>query len=760
MPVNDKEILIQIRTDFNQAIKGLDETGRKVDGLSQSSKTGAGNVKQFNQQTRIGAQTVRLFGLALGTASLVAFSKGLVDITDSAKRMEGQLKLVTESQAELNEVQQALFEIAQKTRSELEGTVTLYARVARNSKELNLTQKQLLDLTTITNQAIQVGGARSSEAAAGVVQFSQALASGVLRGDEFNSVSENMPRLAQAIADGMGISIGALRQLAGEGKLTSDVITRALFTQTQAVDDEFGKLPRTVGQALTQMNNEVIFKLRDTDLTPLTESIDELRKTLTNPATIAGIQTIAAAIFTAARKTVEWTSALTRLSVVSIEFFAKKIGGFDENLIKLEKDLNKTLKEISLVEQNRRFIGYDKADQRLQELEKRRDELKAAVDAEKKRLDSLSAFPSIDKPKKTGTDDGEEKTPEIKKPESSVGESAASKEYIANQEKLLSTINQTTQALRLEAETLGLSAEQALIRKLEIMGASEEELKEIQHLTDKITLHREEMAAQQEKAKVEQETLEALEEARKSDKKLVEELRTKVAVLSLSEEQQKAANEAMLNAEAISKLSAEGVKRYGTEVVALSGKLRALEEKQEETAGVMDEFAKGAARSIQSSLAQFLFDPFDEGLDGMLKGFADTMRQIAAEAAARQILLSLAGGVPGLGFMTAGTQHTGGMVGSASPQRSVSPALFSGAGRYHSGGFPGLRSDEVPIIAQQGEEVLSRTDPRNQLNGGGGMRVVNNFSIEAPGGSVSRESQQQVASAAGRGINRALRRNS
>lgn len=163
-----------------------------------------------------------------------------------------------------------------------------------------------------------------------------------------------------------------------------------------------------------------------------------------------------------------------------------------------------------------------------------------------------------------------------------------------------------------------------------------------------------------------------------------------------------------------------------------------LQRAAENTFDVIDQYGQEAARNIQSSFANFLYDPFEDGVAGMALSFANAVRRMLAEAASAQILETLLGrtGKNGaidfstglIGSVLAGIFHEGGKVGSAAPQRAVSPVLFAGAPRFHSGTYPGLKGDEFPAILQKGEIVLSRKQVANaQSSSGGG--VVNNISV-------------------------------
>jgi tape measure domain-containing protein len=193
-------------------------------------------------------------------------------------------------------MERELFQVTQDTRSAFGSTIELYSRVARNADNLGLSQKNLLALTKATNQAIRIGGSTTQEASAGVIQFSQALASGQLRGDELRSVMENLPRLAQALADGLGITIGELREMSEQGKLTADVVSQALLSQKDVIEDEFSELPKTVGQAFTQLINEVQLAIADADTSGLVQSIDDFRNILSDQDTLNSLTFFAQAI--------------------------------------------------------------------------------------------------------------------------------------------------------------------------------------------------------------------------------------------------------------------------------------------------------------------------------------------------------------------------------------------------------------------------------------------------------------------------------
>ncbi len=270
------ESSLRVKIDGRAATDDANRLDNSLGKLKASGDRVTGSFSRFRAElfSLRGAIT----GLGLGL-----LIRQTVQLNDAWTRSEGRLRLVTNSTAELAQVQADLFKAAQDTRTEYNSTVELYARVARNAESLKRSQKELLGLTEATNQAIQIGGATTQEASAGVIQFSQALASGTLRGDELRSVLENMPRLAQAIADGLGTDIGGLRELSEAGELSAERVVAAVLSQTGKLESEFKRLPRTIGSAWTQLTNEIARGVGSADMSPIIDGLDDLRALIADP---------------------------------------------------------------------------------------------------------------------------------------------------------------------------------------------------------------------------------------------------------------------------------------------------------------------------------------------------------------------------------------------------------------------------------------------------------------------------------------------
>ena len=226
----------------------LVEVGSKAERATDGLKDSFGGLK------------TAIAGLGLG-----ALLKEAGELADTYSGIRGRLSLVTEGTAELATVTDKLFASAQRARVGFEATADLYSSLARSTKSLGTSQADLLQVTETINKALIVSGASAATAEGALTQLGQGFASGTLRGDELNSVLEGTPRLAQAIADGMGVTVGKLRGLGAEGKITGETVFNALKSQKDAIETEFAKMPTTIGQSFVQLRNEILRYVGEAD---------------------------------------------------------------------------------------------------------------------------------------------------------------------------------------------------------------------------------------------------------------------------------------------------------------------------------------------------------------------------------------------------------------------------------------------------------------------------------------------------------------
>jgi tape measure domain-containing protein len=233
---DDRQLLIKFILQ-DQTKKGFDAVNKNVSGTKKSLLT-----------------LQNAFKLAIGSVVV----KQALDLANTFQQVQNQLKLVTNSSSELLVTQEKLFAISQKTRGAFAETVTLYQKLALNSKDLGISQNQLLEITENVNKAIAISGAGSVQASAGILQLSQAFASGRLQGDEFRSISENIPVILDLLATSTGKARGELKKMASEGLLTSDILAKAIGGATARLDEQFSKLSPTINQASTVAGNSLL----------------------------------------------------------------------------------------------------------------------------------------------------------------------------------------------------------------------------------------------------------------------------------------------------------------------------------------------------------------------------------------------------------------------------------------------------------------------------------------------------------------------
>ena len=217
---------------------------------------------RLQQAQERGAATARRYGDAMGRLrTLLAFAGvtltagSIVGMADAYTTLQNKLQPVTSSQAQVNELTGEMFELANRTRSEVGATTQAFVRFDRAMKGLGRSQDDTIRLTETINKALIVSGATTQEAQSALLQLSQAFNSGRLNGDEFRAVSENMPMVLDALSKSMKVPVGALKELGAEGKITSEELIKALDLIENEVDAAFAKTTPTIGQALVVLRN-------------------------------------------------------------------------------------------------------------------------------------------------------------------------------------------------------------------------------------------------------------------------------------------------------------------------------------------------------------------------------------------------------------------------------------------------------------------------------------------------------------------------
>jgi len=229
----------------------LDGVSTKLDVLDQSARGAAG-----------GAGTLRSMLAGIVTVGAAA---EILRLADSCTTLRTSLKLASNSAAEASVAYDRLFQIAQQARVSFVELGETYGTIARAGRELGVSQDRLLAVTQSIGMAMTIGGGSAQSMQAALIQLGQGLSSGTLRGEELNSILEQTPRLARALADGMGVSVGQLRSLGEQGKLTAEAVINALEKSGPQLAKEMDSASVTVGQAWTMVRNSMTKFVGDAD---------------------------------------------------------------------------------------------------------------------------------------------------------------------------------------------------------------------------------------------------------------------------------------------------------------------------------------------------------------------------------------------------------------------------------------------------------------------------------------------------------------
>ncbi len=317
------EIVYQVQMDVEQLLTSQRQLEQRLNRMDSS----------FNRTSQSVNNTERsMLSLSKVAASLAGYLSAsmVASYSEAWTELNNKLSNSVRASESLVDVTQRVFDISQATRSSLDATATLYARLERGTREYNTSAEDLAKLTSIINQGFIVSGATAQEAENAIIQLSQGIASGVLRGEEFNSVAEQGSRLMVALADSMGVGIGQLRKMAAEGKLTTDVVVKGLLSQGDAIGKEFAKTTRTMSQAFQEAGNNLtkflgenttikstISAFSDAVIT-VSKNLDELSSVLTVIAAVVGSRYVGA-LAMATKSKVVMAAASRQESVATLQ---------------------------------------------------------------------------------------------------------------------------------------------------------------------------------------------------------------------------------------------------------------------------------------------------------------------------------------------------------------------------------------------------------------------------------------------------------
>lgn len=284
-----QESRLSIVIDSRSAQQQVDALRGSLNSLQNSGSQATVSVRGLGSAAKAAAGA--LAGIGVGR-----LASSLLEMTDRFKTMTGQINLVSASTTEAARTFETLKAMANSTGSSLESTVTLFTRMSNATRGAGFSQEQLLKATDAVNKAFLVSSATQQEATAASIQLSQAMASGVLRGEELNSVMEQAPRITRALSEYLGVSNGQIRAMAAEGKITSEIVMNSLLRSLSSLNKEVATMPPLFERASQVLKNNFLAVIGQVDTQPAIDSVKSLGEAFASPEIISNIKTLSTSL--------------------------------------------------------------------------------------------------------------------------------------------------------------------------------------------------------------------------------------------------------------------------------------------------------------------------------------------------------------------------------------------------------------------------------------------------------------------------------
>ncbi len=662
-------------------------------GVTRGARNVRGALGGVQKQTGLVTNGFRAAANAAKGLFAVLGARELIRTANTFQQLQNSLRVVTDSTEELNAANTRLFEIATATRTPIEAIVTLFSRASIAAEELGASQEDLFRLTEITGQALAVQGGSAQEASGALRQLSQSFSSGIVRAEEFNSILEGAFPLAQAAARGFeeaGGSVGKLRNLVVEGKVSSEEFFRAILAGGEVLEQQFGQAIPTVSQALTNLNTAFIGFIGQLDdaggfsmalastILELGEGLAALADALTGNLdplddTTSGFNTFAIALITTG-SALGVIFDLLRVGANNFTAFAEGLGGVAAGIVQLAKGNFSTARAIFAD-----TSGFEKAQLGVTDFFEN-----FAENIEEASLKiSEVLIPSFRTVREEAEALGDVDTDKPLVNPNAAEDLADAAEEITD---FQAALTQATRELEIQIEA-GDDAAEAILQyrgELELAAAANEifgELvptEEVDELRAAFVLFGEEALAAQVALR---EEIEASELAETFEDQ-IEALEEEILLLAAS-------NEIIaLNAE-VRALAAGATEEQAAKIRELTEVLLEEKDAAADALPTLQDFFDDVADTAQTTLGGILADPLNEGLDELPFKFAQLLQQLAAEALAAEvfdILGSLGGGAGGGGGIAS---FIGGLFG----------------GGFQAGGT--VRGGQPILVGERGPEIFT-----------------------------------------------------
>lgn len=264
--------------DSSSIQKAREELARmetQIDGVESQIRQAANQQENFNNKINKGkSETDGLIKKAIGlVATYAGFQTvgNILNVSDQMSQTESKLAMINDGLQTSQQLQQMIFQSAQDSRASYADTANMVARIGMNAKDAFKSNKELVAFAEILNKKFVIAGATQEEMSSATLQLTQALGSGVLRGEELNAVFEAAPNVIQSIADYLNKPIGQIREMASEGQITADIVKNAMLSSIDETNSQFEKMPKTWGQIWTGFKNDALMAFQ-----PVLQKINEV----------------------------------------------------------------------------------------------------------------------------------------------------------------------------------------------------------------------------------------------------------------------------------------------------------------------------------------------------------------------------------------------------------------------------------------------------------------------------------------------------
>lgn len=259
---------------YNDIVNSANNATNSFRRTSDSIDNNSGNQHEFNKKLKDGqkeaSKLTSMIKRAVGAYATIQSVKMVLNISDTLTSTTARLNLMNDGLQTTNELQQMIYKSAERSRGSYQATADAVSKLGLMAGDAFSSSAEIIAFTEQLNKQFTIAGTEASGVEAAMLQLTQAMGSGVLRGEEYNSILEQAPNIIQSIADYMDVPKGKLKDLAGEGKITADIVKNAMFAAAEETNAKFESMPKTFGQIFTSIKNTALMKFQPI-LSKLTE---------------------------------------------------------------------------------------------------------------------------------------------------------------------------------------------------------------------------------------------------------------------------------------------------------------------------------------------------------------------------------------------------------------------------------------------------------------------------------------------------------